>query len=236
VAPPHFFVDRLDQPEVRLNRRDSHHALRSLRLRPNEDVSLSDGRGVVGLGRLRGEHEGQAVIDVLSTQVVERPVPFLSVGLAPPANEGARWALQKLTELGVDQIVEFEADRSVRRLRPSRADSRRRHIIREAAMQSRRAFEPDLITGPSFGSLLDGQEPTFLLAQTAPGRLSGALPENAERIRLLVGPEGGWSEGEVGRARGAGVAFASLGPTVLRTETAAVVGATVALARYGRLG
>jgi 16S rRNA (uracil1498-N3)-methyltransferase len=69
---------------------------------------------------------------------------------------------------------------------------------------------------------------------TAP--LAGALPEQAAAIRLLVGPEGGFSAAEVEAARGAGAALVSLGPGVLRTETAAMVGAALVLARYGRLG
>jgi 16S rRNA (uracil1498-N3)-methyltransferase len=66
--------------------------------------------------------------------------------------------------------------------------------------------------------------------------LDKALPDQATGVRLFVGPEGGFSEQEIDAAKEAGLVEASLGPSILRTETAALVGATLVLARYGRLG
>ena len=104
-------------------------------------------------------------------------------------------------------------------------------------MQSRQAFVMEIASDSSFEACLStGEVPAVMLAQSGQQGPSTLLPEEAGGVRLLIGPEGGWSEEEVEAARAAGVAQWSLGTSVLRTETAAVVGAALVLARYGRLG
>jgi 16S rRNA (uracil1498-N3)-methyltransferase len=110
-------------------------------------------------------------------------------------------------------------------------------VAREAAMQSSQAFVMDVggMVGMDEALAVDGTTLVMLWeAATAP--LRSLLPPGPDAVRLLVGPEGGFSEQEAARARAAGAAPASLGANVLRTETAAVVGAALVLARYGRLG
>ena len=106
-----------------------------------------------------------------------------------------------------------------------------RPYYRRAAFVARvvepRPFEE--VVGPK-GTL------TVVLDPGAPGRLSACLPEDATAVRLMVGPEGGFAQDELDLARDAGAVSASLGEQILRTETAAVVGASLVLHRYGRLG
>lgn len=210
------FADDLAAPT--LDEGDHHHLARVLRLRPGSLVTVADGSGrwrpaVLGEGPVL-EPDGE----ICAEPVPERPV---TVAFAPVKGDRPEWAVQKLTEVGVDRIVLLEADRSVVRWSGERARrqvARLTRVAREAAMQSRRARLP-AVEGPEPVGALVGWRGVAL---ADPG--GAALDDDVEV--LLVGPEGGWTDPErsVGRR-------VSLGPTVLRTETAAVVGATLLCAR-----
>jgi len=240
VTTPHFFVESLHEGSLALSAPDSRHALRSLRLRPGEEVTFADGRGAVGRGRVRGEEEGLAVVEVDTVSRVERRVPAVSIAMSAPKGERLSWAVQKLAELSVDELALVDTERSVRgwdSVRAERALARLRAVAREAAMQSRRPFVMEVrAAGAMRDQLAVAGGDLVVLWEGATAPLSGALREQATAIRLLVGPEGGFSLAEVDAARGAGAALVSLGSGVLRTETAAMVGAALVLARYGRLG
>jgi 16S rRNA (uracil1498-N3)-methyltransferase len=225
---------------VNLSPQDSRHALRSLRLQPGEEVSLADGTGVVGEGRLDGEEGGLAVIRVEEVHRVVRRPPIVSVALAPPKGDRLAWAIQKLAEVGTDEVVLMETGRSVRSWDSDRADraaDRLRAIAREAAMQSRQPFVMEVVPAVPLAEAMPPQGANAVLMWAgAKTRLAEVLPEEASGVRLFVGPEGGFSQEEIDSAGEAGMAEATLGPSVLRTETAALVGAALVLARYRRLG
>jgi 16S rRNA (uracil1498-N3)-methyltransferase len=177
------------------------------------------------------------MVEVEEVSRVVRPGPVVSIAFAPPKGDRLSWAIQKLSELGADEAVLMSTTRGVRELPSGQALARLRTVAREAAMQSRQAFVMEIASDSSFEACLStGEVPAVMLAQSGQQGPSTLLPEEAGRVRLLIGPEGGWSEEEVEAARAAGVAQWSLGTSVLRTETAAVVGAALVLARYGRLG
>src|SRR5438034_10065430 len=141
MSAPRFFVAELEVGRVGLSRDDSRHALRSLRLRPGEAVTVSDGRGLVGSGRLVGEGSGAAVVEVEQVEREERPDPGVTVVVAPPTGDRVRWMVQKLTEVGVDRVRLMRSERSVQAPPADRAEkalARLEAVAREAAMQSRR--------------------------------------------------------------------------------------------------
>jgi 16S rRNA (uracil1498-N3)-methyltransferase len=242
VSAPRFFVERLAEGLVHLSSSDTRHALRSLRLRPGAEILLADGTGQVGWGRLRGEERSSAVVEVERIEGVTRPVPWLEVILAPPTGDRLTWAVQKLAELGVDRLTVTGTDRSVRRWGTGGTEAavvRLRAVAREAAMQSRQAFVMEVGSAPSLPVALDsGSRPsrTILLWEGGGGSLLEAMPGDGRAVRLVVGPEGGFTQDEVDLAASRDAVPASLGPNILRTETAAVAAAAVALARSGRLG
>lgn len=240
MSLPHFFVESLENPEVQLSGADTRHALRSLRLRSGDEVTLADGSGAVAAGRLVHATDGDTMVRVESTHRVIRPRPLVSVALSPPKGDRLAWAVQKLAELGVDEVVLIHTERSVRSWeaeRLGRAVDRLRAVAREAAMQSRQPFVMELAAGGSLGDALDsGAGPVVVLWEGGTERLGGVLPLDPGQVRLVVGPEGGLSEEEVADSRRAGALVATLGQNVLRTETASIVGAALVLARYGRLG
>ena len=224
-ARAHVFVADLASPE--LDAGDRHHLDRVLRLRTDELVTASDGAGRWVACRYAGGPGGPAL--VLDGEVVLEPAadPPVTVAFAQPKGDRPEWAVQKLTELGVDRIVPLLAGRSVVRWTGDRAVgpvARLRRVAREAAMQSRRAWLP-VVEEPS----------TFDDAAARRGAalaVAGGDRPSLDRPVVLVGPEGGWDADELAT----GLPTVGLGPNVLRTETAAVVaGALLVALRSGLL-
>jgi 16S rRNA (uracil1498-N3)-methyltransferase len=240
VTAPHFFVETYDRlrpgDDVLLSPEDSAHALRSRRMRPGEPATVSNNRSWLGRGRLKGEQGGHAVIELVAVSEISPRHPQIDISLAPPKGERLTWAVQKLSELGVYHLDLMETERSIRQ--PSAGTlSRLAVVAREAAMQS---AQPVIMDVSDRGELRENLTAVdgvgVMLHEAATERLSDVLREDPNRVHVLVGPEGGFSYSEVSRARDAGFSPVTLGPSILRTETAAVVGAALVLARYGRLG
>ncbi len=146
------------------------------------------------------------------------------------------WMLEKATELGAAAIVPFEADRSEKGL--ARAACKRlerwRRIVREASQQSRRDRMPQVVPPTDLASCLAGPAVCryFLDEDPAAPPLAATLPHPAcrcptDRVSLLTGPEGGWTDAERRAALDAGWTPVSLAPHVLRAETAALAGLSV---------
>src|SRR4029450_6478894 len=113
MSAPRFFVDDVGEGEVLLSEVDSRHALRSLRLRPGDEVSMADGRGAVGRGVIAAERGGLALVRVEEVSRLVRPGPAVSVVFAPPKGDRLSWAIQKLGELGVDEAGLMQTERAV---------------------------------------------------------------------------------------------------------------------------
>jgi 16S rRNA (uracil1498-N3)-methyltransferase len=224
---------------VELPAEAAHHATKVLRLAEDDHVMLFDGRGGEWLGRLR--RAGKAVKVVLeSFDAVEREAP-LAVTLVQglPAADKMDWIVQKGVELGVAAFRPVAARRSVIRLSGERMERRVAHwqaVAVAACEQSRRNRVPPvapLIDLPQFlaGTPADN-ETRLMLAPGAALRLAD-LPRPAGPVSLLVGPEGGFEEGEVLAAASAGFRSVSLGPRVLRTETAGLAALAAIMALWG---
>jgi 16S rRNA (uracil1498-N3)-methyltransferase len=211
LARAHAFVADLQRPE--LDPDDRHHLERVLRLHPGDELTVSDGAG--GWRACRFGPTLEPVGDVARDP---RPSPPLTVAFALVKGERPEWAVQKLTELGVDRIVAFAAARSVVRWEPARAAhqaERMRRVAREASMQCRRTWLPEVEDVTVFDEV--AARPGAVLADR-----EGA-PPSIPRGPVLVGPEGGWSPEEAG----AGLPLMALGTHVLRAETAAVAAAAL---------
>jgi 16S rRNA (uracil1498-N3)-methyltransferase len=216
----HVFVESLDAPDIGSD--DLHHLQRVLRIGPRDTVTLSDGRGAwaaatVGAG---GEVE--------LSGPAERIAPPTPIGVATALVKGDRVELvvQKLTELGVDRIWFFAAARSVVRWegdRRTRHVERLRRIAREAAMQSRRVWLPE-VELVSWADIMAA--PGAVRAE--PGS-TGSVDACSHLV--VIGPEGGFDPDE----QACGLASVSLGDQVLRVETAAIAaGVLLAAARRAR--
>ena len=205
----HAFVTDLDALE--LDGRDRHHLERVLRLRAGDELTVSDGGGRWRLCRF-----GAALEAIGPIEIDDAPAPQITIAFALVKGDRNEWIVQKLTELGVDRIVPFVAERSVVQWaddKVARSHERFVTVAREAAMQSRRTWLPTVEAVAAFDDVAG--RPAAALADR------GGDPPTLGRPIVLVGPEGGWSEHE----RAVGAAFVGLGPTVLRAETAAIVAA-----------
>ncbi|HEX9259498.1 MAG TPA: RsmE family RNA methyltransferase [Acidimicrobiales bacterium] len=210
-AEAHAFVVDLDRPE--LTDEDRHHLERVLRLRPGVPVTVSDGRGhwrTVRFGPTL-EPDGPVI-------AVSRLAPPITIAFAVPKGERPEMVVQKLTELGVDEIVPFHAAHSVVRWEGERAVrhvERLRRVAREAAMQSRRCWLPMVTDVTRFSDV--ASRPGAVRADQR-----GVGPTLRQSV-VLVGPEGGWSASEC-EVLSHSVA---LGDHVLRAETAAITAASL---------
>jgi 16S rRNA (uracil1498-N3)-methyltransferase len=237
VTAAHFFTEDVSAETIRITGADAHHAARALRIRPSEEITVSDGRGTVVRARCTDASPSSLTADVISRTYVEQPTPTVVVYPALPKAGKLETIVQKLTELGVDEIRPWFAARSVVKWdakKSSERTDRLRAVAREAAMQSRRAYLP-LVEQPQ--KLEELADLTVVLDEEATDPLSSVLPAvGPQRVGIVVGPEGGLTRDEVDSLASAGAVAATLGPHVLRTETAAIVGPALVLARFGRLG
>ncbi|MEY4607576.1 MAG: hypothetical protein RLY45_2336 [Actinomycetota bacterium] len=219
----HVFVDAIDEPSLVSG--DEHHLIRVLRLRDGDRVSASDGNG-----RWRPCVMRSGALEVAGAVAEGEPARQCAVGAAIPKGDRLDWMVQKLTEVGVQRIVLLESDHSVVRWDPARAArqlERLQRIAREAAAQSRRCRLP-VIEGPAPYGAVIAEAGAAIADPDGPPLAAGPA-----RGPLLIGPEGGWSAAERSAASQAGAAVVSLGATVLRVETAAVVAAALMMSASG---
>ncbi len=194
-----------------LGEADVHHLFRVLRLRAGAPISVTDGRGWWRRCRLAGR-----ALEADGDPVAVRAARRTTVAVAAPKGDRLDWLVQKVTEIGVARVVLVEAERSVVRWDADRAVrqlDRLRRIATEAALQSRRVWLPELCGPVAAAEILPGS------AIAEPG----GRPVSAGDTTIAVGPEGGWTPNELALAADR----VSLGPNVLRVETAAVVAATL---------
>jgi 16S rRNA (uracil1498-N3)-methyltransferase len=221
-----FYVNcRLAPGNVELRGPEAHHLATVLRARPGDAVSLFNGDGaeypaiVVDVGR-----------NLVTVRVDGREVPQREVGyrleVAAPLPKGDRgdFLIEKLTELGVTGFVPLRTQRTVVHPRESRLDKLRRAVI-EASKQCGRnvLMRIEELTNWDDYCRADGLPPRRVLAH--PGGEAFRQPPNASNgpdRALAVGPEGGFTDDEVGVARAAGWHVVGLGPRILRVETAAI--------------
>lgn len=211
--------------EIALPRELAHHADRVLRLAVGDEVVLFDGSGAEFPARLTalGGHARAELIGRLEP-VRESPLPIVLVQ-ALAAGDKMDWVIQKAVELGVAAIVPVAAERSVLKLAGERADKRLTHwrqVVVAACEQCGRNRIPEVSdVQPLARYLVDRRESaTRLLLDPLPGRRLAELARPEGSLHVLIGPEGGWAEAELKAARAAGCIPVSLGPRVLRTETA----------------
>jgi len=218
ASAAHVFVVDLEQPS--LNDGDAHHLTHVLRLVGGQVVTASDGSGRWRSCRFERPPRGapNVTLEPDGPVIVEpRDDPPITVAFALIKGQRPEWVVHKLTELGVDAILPLISERSVVRWEPSRAErhlSRLRRVAKEAAMQSRRAWLPDVRQVTTFAQLALTDEAVTRGCLACPG----GDPPSLERPLVLVGPEGGWSPSEMT----CGLPSIELGRTVLRAETAAL--------------
>jgi 16S rRNA (uracil1498-N3)-methyltransferase len=231
-----FYVDALPAVGelVDVDGDEGFHAANVRRIRPGEELDLSDGVGTVARCLVEDATKGRLSARVVDIRTVPAATPQITVVQALPKSERSELAVELATEAGADGFVAWQAERCVARwdgaVKVDKGLRRWRAVARSAARQSRR---PHI---PAVTSLVSTAELACMTRDVvATGGLVLALHESAEQplvevpiaeahsLVLVVGPEGGISADELGDLRAEGAVVVRLGPSVLRTSTAAAV-------------
>ncbi|GAB6100248.1 16S rRNA (uracil(1498)-N(3))-methyltransferase [Halanaerocella petrolearia] len=244
----HFFVtpDDIRGDQVLITGSDVGHITRSLRLRAGDEITVADGQGdkyLVELVHSSDEVvEGQIKEEL--AQLVESEVEITLVHGLPKRKKKMDLIVEKCTELGVDRIIPALTKRTVVKLTDKKAKKRQdrwQKVALAAAKQSRRAKIPtveEVIDSSDVSSLLADYDLALIPWEDEDTRGIKEMlqEEKPKRVIIFVGPEGGFSSEEVSKVKEAGMKPVSLGPRILRSETAGIT--AVALAQYeiGDLG
>jgi 16S rRNA (uracil1498-N3)-methyltransferase len=237
VAP-----ELLQKEGIRLDGDPFHHLFRVLRMKAGEEVVLLDGQGGCCRCRIAVVESRSADLVVLERWQEEEKVVPVRLLQGFPKGDKFEFILQKGTEVGVSVFSPVMVERSVPLLRGENADrrsSRWRRIVEEAARQCRRSRVPDIEPPADLSQALrSGDEDLRLICWEEESRpLREVLPPSRPAgVAVLIGPEGGFSTAEVALARAAGFVPVSLGPRILRTETAGIVIASWLQFLFGDMG
>jgi 16S rRNA (uracil1498-N3)-methyltransferase len=223
MARRRFFVDEIRQGRAHIEGDDAHHLTRVLRVEPGQKYEISDNRNVY-LAEIETARKNLVSFTILERLPAAEPTLRVTLYASLVRFERFELMLEKATELGVETIAPVVAERSEKGL--DRAAGKRlarwQRIVREASEQCRRARLPELLapqnledieTPHGFRYLLD-EDPGAAPIMTA--RASG------DEASVLVGPEGGWTTRERELLLAKQWTAVSLGPAVLKTETAAI--------------
>ncbi len=226
-------TSQVGEHEILIDGTDVNHIKNVLRMKPGEEISVNDGSGKTYQCRINRYSEGKAVLDIQSATETDTELPSricLFQGL--PKGDKMEWIIQKAVELGAWSIIPFRAKRSVVKLDEKKAAKRQARwqaIAKGAAEQSGRGVIPEVAQVMTFQDALRAAGDLDVLL--IPYELEKGMEETSRtisRIRagqsvgIFIGPEGGFEQEEVERAREAGAVPISLGKRILRTETAGV--------------
>ncbi len=228
-----FFDSRLEVGDVlRLSEGEGHHVYKVLRGGVGDRIEVVDSVGRLFVAELRGGRKA-AVLEERPADSDDRAVTLYQ---AVPKGRHMDLVVEKATELGVRRVVPLATERGVVRLSESDGKVRRWHRVAEAAArQSLRLRVPEIGEAVSFSEAVrEAVGEAGVLLHNGPNLLPLEDVVSASPVNLFVGPEGGWSEGELTLARESGLRCASLGPYRLRSETAGMVAVARACAALER--
>ncbi len=228
---------------VTITGQDVNHIKNVLRMHPGQTIIVSDGHGRdfdVTISRITDtDVQGEAIV----RKSISPPKPALTVFQAIPKARKMDIVVEKLTEIGIMKIEPFIAPRTVvdfRRGQQEKRLGRWKALVLQAAQQSQRSFLPVVSEITKWPDILGKMLPYNYLVVPWEGEsnqgIKDALPDEAEEIGLVIGPEGGFSQDEVLAMVEIGAKTVCLGRNILRAETAAIVASTLVLDHFGELG
>lgn len=238
-APP----EKIGAEQAILDRTESGHLVKVLRLKKGAMVLVVDGLGMAYQGEVDRVGKNEAVIRLHST-TRNFGEPSARLTLAAGISTGDKFdsVVQKGTELGVKRFVPIISERTTVSITdPKRQKSRVRRLEKvalSAMKQTRRAYRPDIATPTKFADFLKEteKESLNLIFHPSPAGAQIAqlkIPTETKRVSILIGPESGFSDEEAAQAAQAGYQVVSLGARVLRTETAGPVACALVMNALG---
>jgi 16S rRNA (uracil1498-N3)-methyltransferase len=232
MARRRFFVDRIEGGRAFLNGPDAHHVARVLRAEVGQQYEITDGSELC-LARIEAVDLRQVAFRVVEQMNSGEPLPPIVVVAALFKFDHFEWMIEKLTELGVKAVIPVEAARSEPGLFKAAAKrvERWRKIARESSQQSRRVRVPEVRDAVKLAGALQAPFGLKIRMEENPGApplvVCTRTWDRASDVAVAIGPEGGWTNDERDLMKSNGWLAASLGSTVLRSETAAIAAAAV---------
>lgn len=229
----HFFAEPscVEGEQIRLTGSDVNHMKNVLRMKPGEEVCVSDGEGMDYFCKVEGYEGKEALLEIVQKEASQTELPshiVLFQGL--PKGDKMEWIVQKAVELGAYSIVPFAAKRSVVKLDQKKAGKKQERwqaIAKGAAEQSGRGMIPEVKEVMSFQDAMKyAKELDVVLVPYELQEGMKATEEVIQKIQpgesvgIFIGPEGGFDEREIEQAKEAGAVPVTLGKRILRTETA----------------
>jgi 16S rRNA (uracil1498-N3)-methyltransferase len=228
-----FFVDEVRNGQAKIAGEEARHLTRVLRVEPGQRYEISDNRNVY-LAEIDTAHKESVVFRTIEKLPEAPPSTRFELYAALIKFDRFEWIVEKATELGVTQIIPVEATRSERGLEKAAGKrvERWRRIALEASQQSRRTHLPDIADPVSLSDVLLREGSYRYTLDESPGDalLIDALPSertSRDTVAILTGPEGGWTEEERASFTAAGWTPVSMGPLILRAETAVIAALAV---------
>ncbi len=224
--PHHFLIDcePAEGLEYTLDSERSHYLARVMRVKPGQILDCFNGRGSGFTAEIRDASPRNVQLRIIATKPVAEPGPYRSeLALGLLKGQAMDRSLQLATELGVDSIHVFPAHRSNAKLQAGRRENRLEHwtkVIRGACEQCGRMYVPDLHLS-HLADIVDDPDITVVVCDADADPLSEHL--KTDNMRIIVGPEGGWSDAENTLFSDHGLRRVSLGPLTLRAESVPAV-------------
>jgi 16S rRNA (uracil1498-N3)-methyltransferase len=238
MTAPVFLLRPLPQTDrLTLDGAEGRHAATVRRLRTGERVDVTDGEGNLAECLVASAGHDRLVLDVVAREFAAAPQPRIVVIQALVKGERSELAVELLTEVGVDEIVPWAAQRCVASWVPEKSARRWDQAAASAAKQARRTRWPVLAELHSCDAVerrIGASALALVLHEGADQPLAGlSLPPEGD-VLIVVGPEGGITDQELAGFEAAGARSVRLGPSVLRASTAGCAAAAVVLAATGR--
>jgi 16S rRNA (uracil1498-N3)-methyltransferase len=240
VSAPVFVADDVAGERIVLTGPEGRHAATVRRVRVGEGVDVVDGRGTRASCSVASVGRDTVELVVLRRTTERGPEPRLVLVQALAKGDRGELAVELATEVGVDEVLPWSAERSIVRWdgdRGAKALARWRSTAREAGKQSRRAAFPVVTEPRSTGEVVElvrAADATYVLHESAVDPLALQAFPTQGTVLLIVGPEGGLTDAEVSAFTGAGALAVRMGPSVLRTSTAGAAAAAVVSAATSR--
>jgi 16S rRNA (uracil1498-N3)-methyltransferase len=237
MARRRFFVDEIHHQQAQVTGDDAHHLTRVLRVEKGQRFEISDNSAAY-LADVIEARKDRVLFQVLEKISDRPPAVHLTLLISLIKFDRLEWILEKATELGVCSFILIEADRSEKGLARAAAKraTRWRRILLESSQQSRRDRLPELLEPAPLREALSREfSHRYMLEEDgAPPILTQTprCPSQEDHAGLLLGPEGGWTDRERQWALEQGWSPVSLGPNILRSETAAIAAVAVLTAAW----
>ena len=233
MPTPFFFTDPIKSSDniIVLNEENSKHIVQVLRMQEGKQIKLTDGLGNIFLAEITDAHKKKCTVKIITREFIEPTNSKVCIAVSPVKNNSRlEWFLEKATEVGVTEIVPLMCDRTEKQFLKQ---DRMKGILISALLQSQQAWLPILIEPQKFESFVNArkdenkfiahcEEDKKLSLQTV---VSSLQPINSSTV--LIGPEGDFTKEEITLALENNYTPVALGNTRLRTETAALVAATL---------